>query len=68
MDALPPAHEVQQGVRVAAQSLVGKSADILAVEETVDPSDTLAGGLLDHLNRAMSVYVGLEDDDMELHG
>src|SRR5664280_2305509 len=46
VDALPPAHEVQQAVCVAVQALVCKTADILAVEEAVDPTDTQAGRLL----------------------
>src|ERR1035438_8501211 len=43
MNALPPAHEVQQAVSVAVQALVRETADILAVEELVNPADTLAG-------------------------
>jgi hypothetical protein len=34
MKAVPPAHERQQAMCVGVQSLVGKSADILAIEDT----------------------------------
>ena len=44
MNALPPAHEVQQAMRVAVQTLVCQTADILAVQEAVDPTDALSGG------------------------
>jgi hypothetical protein len=37
MNALPPAHEVQQAVRVAVQGFVGQAADILTVEIPIDP-------------------------------
>jgi hypothetical protein len=40
-------------MRVAKQALIGKPADMLAVEVPIDPPDTLAGGLFDDLNRAM---------------
>jgi len=68
MDALPPAHEVQQAVCVGVEGLVGKAADILAVEEAVDPRDPLSGGLLDHVNRAVCARGSLLTDDTELHG
>src|ERR1700693_2570457 len=66
MNALPPTHEVQQAVSVAVQALVCKAADILAVEEAVDPVDTPACGLLHHLNRAVSARWGFLTDDTEL--
>jgi len=53
MNALPPAHEVQQAVRIAVEALVGKSPDILTVQIAVDPGDASAGRLLDHLIRAV---------------
>src|SRR6516165_328244 len=53
MNTRPPAHEVQQAMRVAKQALIGKPADMLAVEVPIDPPDTLAGGLFHDLNRAM---------------
>ena len=49
VDALPPAHEVQQAVGVAVQGGVREAADILAVQKAVDPGDASAGRLLDHL-------------------
>jgi len=68
MDALPPAHEVQQAVRVAVEGLVCETADILAVEVPIDPRDAFAGGLLYHLNRTMCTRRSLLADDAELHG
>src|ERR1700738_577880 len=53
MNTRPPAHEVQQAMRVAKQALIGKPADMLTVEIPIDPPDTLAGGLFHDLNRAM---------------
>jgi len=53
MNTLPPAHEVQQAMCVGKQTLVGKPADILAIEVPIDPRHALTGGLLDHLNRTM---------------
>src|ERR1039457_1133906 len=67
MNALPPAHEVQQAVCVAIQALVCKTANILAVQEAVDPTDAPAGWLLDHLIRAVCARWGFLMDDTELH-
>jgi hypothetical protein len=53
IDALPPAHEVQQAIRVAIEGFVCEAADIVAVQVAIDPSDTFTGGLLDHLIRAL---------------
>src|ERR1035437_4408577 len=68
MSALPPAHEVQQAVCIAVQALVCKTADILTVQEAVDPSDSPAGRLIYHLNRAVCARWGLLANDAELHG
>jgi hypothetical protein len=68
MDALPPAYEVQQAVRVAVEGLVCEAADILAVEVPINPRNALAGGLLHHLNRTMRARRGLFRDHVELHG
>ena len=68
MSALPPAHEVQQAVCIAVQALVCKTADILTVQETVDPSDSPAGKLIYHLNRAVCARWDLLTDYAELHG
>src|SRR5580692_2560273 len=68
MNALPPAHEVQQAVRVAVEGLVCETADILAIEVPIDPRDAFAGGLVDHLNRTMCTRRSLLTDDAELHG
>ena len=53
MNTLPPAHEVQQAVRIAVQALVCESTDILAVQVAINPTDATTGVLLDHLNRAV---------------
>ena len=68
MNALPPAHEVQQAVRIAVETLVGKSPDILTVQIAVDPGDASAGRLLDHLIRAVCARWGLLLDDAKVHG
>ena len=68
VDALPPAHEVQQAVRVAIQGGVCEAADILAVQKAVDPVDASAGRLLDHLIRAVCARWGFLVDDAEVHG
>src|SRR6266581_257775 len=67
MRTLPPANKVQQVVSVDAQTRVGQAADILAVQVTIDPTDSEAGGLLYHLNRAVCVHCGLVEDHVELH-
>ena len=67
MQALPPANKVQQVVSVDAQTRVGQSANILAVQVTIHPTDSEAGGLLYHLNRAVCVGCGLVEDYVELH-
>src|SRR5271170_4891085 len=53
MNALPPAHEVQQAVRVAVQGFVGQAADMLTVEIPIDPRYFPSGILLDHANGAV---------------
>ncbi len=68
MNALPPAHEVQQTVRVAVQTLVRKAADILAIEEAVDPSDASAGRLLYRVIRAVCARCVLLAKDAEVYG
>ena len=67
MQALPPANKVQQVVSVAAQTRVCQPANILAVQVTINPTDSPSGGLLYHLNRAVCVRCGLVEDHMELH-
>src|ERR1700674_3877877 len=68
MDALPPAHEVQQTMRVAIEGFFCEAADIVAVQIAIDPSDTFTGGLLDHLIRAVCARWGFLVDDAEVHG
>ena len=68
MNALPPAHEVQQAVCVAVEALVCKAADIVAVQVAIDPADTPAGQLLDHLIRAVRARWSFLTDHAELHG
>ena len=41
MKAFPPADERQQAMCIGVQSLVGNSADILAIEIPIDPRNTL---------------------------
>ena len=53
MNALPPAHEVQQAVRVAVQGFVGQPADMFTVEILIDPRHFPTGILLDHANGAV---------------
>ena len=48
MNTLPPAHEVQQAVRVAVQGFVGQAADMLTIEIPIDPRHFPTGILLDH--------------------
>ena len=52
MNALPPAHEVQQAVRVAVQGFVGQTADMLTIEIPIDPRHFPTGILLDHAHGA----------------
>ena len=68
MNALPPAHKVQQAVRVAVEGLVCEATHIVAVQVPIDPCNTVAGGSLDHLNRTMCARRSLLADDAELRG
>ena len=68
MNALPPANEVQQVVSADAQGGVRQTANILAVQITIDPADSPAGGLLDDTNRTLCVMGALLVDHTELHG
>lgn len=42
MESFPPADEVQQVVSVDAQSFVRQTADIFAIEITIDPANLSA--------------------------
>ena len=68
MNTLPPANKVQQVVSVGAQGGVRQAANIFAVQVTIDPADSPAGGLLDDTNRTLCVVGGLLVDHAELHG
>src|SRR5438445_8345910 len=59
---------MQQVVSVSAQGGVRQAANIFAVQVTIDPANSLAGGLLDDTNRTMCVVGGLLVDYAELHG
>src|SRR5271157_2367496 len=67
MKALPPANKVQQAVSAATQTSVGQAADILAVQETIDPANLPAAFVLDHAKRTLSWVGGLRADDVEPH-
>jgi len=67
-NTLPPADKMQQVVSVSAQGGVRQAANIFAVQVTIDPANSLAGGLLDDTNRTMCVVGGLLVDYAELHG
>jgi hypothetical protein len=45
-NTLPPADKVQQVVSVSAQGGVRQTANIFAVQVTIDPANSLAGALL----------------------
>ena len=67
VNALPPAHEVQQAMRINVQGGVGEAADILAVQITVNPAHSLTGVLFDHINGTVGTGCGLFTDYPELH-
>jgi hypothetical protein len=48
MKTLPPANKVQQVVSEGSQRGIRQTADVLAIEETIDPADLPAGFVLDH--------------------
>src|SRR5207244_6123525 len=68
MNTLPPADKMQEVVSVGAQRLVRQAANVLAVQETIDPADLAAGGLLDNANGTLSIAGCERVDQMELHG
>jgi hypothetical protein len=59
---------VQQIVSVGAQRLVRQAANVLAVQETIDPANLATAGLLDNANRALSIAGCGRVNQMELHG
>ena len=48
MKTLPPANKVQEVVDPGAQGRVRHAADVLAVEEAIDPADLPPAFVLDH--------------------
>jgi hypothetical protein len=68
MNALPPAHEVQQAVRIAIEAFVGKSPDILPVQIAVDPADLSTRVLLHYAKGAVCPRRSLDRNHAELHG
>src|SRR2546430_14920160 len=68
MNTLPPADKVQQIVSVGAQGGVRQTANIFAIQVTIDPGDLATGGLLDDTNRTLCVVGGRLMDQAELHG
>jgi hypothetical protein len=65
---LPPADKVQQVVSVSAQGGVRQTANLFAVQVTIDPANPLAGTRLDDTNRTLCVVGDLLVDYAELHG
>src|SRR5207244_4033831 len=59
MNTLPPANKVQQVVSADAQGGVRQTANIFAIQVTIDPADSPAGGLLDDTNRTLCVMGAL---------
>src|SRR6266705_304335 len=55
MNTLPPADKVQQVVGVDAQARVCQTANIFAIQITIDPANLAAGALLDDTNRTLCV-------------
>src|SRR3974390_49709 len=53
MNALPPAHEMQQTMRIAIEAFVGEAPDILTVQVAVDPAHALACLVFDQVNGAV---------------
>jgi hypothetical protein len=68
MNTLPPANKGQQVVSVDAQSSVRQTADIFAIQVTIDPADSSAGTLLDDTNWTLWVVGSLLVVHTELHG
>src|SRR5215469_6824406 len=68
MNPLPPANKVQQVVSVSTQGSVRQTANIFAIQVTIDPANLAAGSLLGNTNRALCVAGGLLVDHAELHG
>jgi hypothetical protein len=67
MNTLPPAKKVKQLMCIDAQRSVSQAANILAVQEAIDPGDLVACGLLDNANWTLPVAGGVLVDHMELH-
>jgi hypothetical protein len=67
MKTLPPANKMQQVVSVDSQRGIRHTADILAVQVTIDPADLPAGFVLDHAQRTLGGVRGLRADDVESH-
>jgi len=59
---------VQQIVGISAQGGVRQAANIFAIQVTIDPTNSVAGGLLDDTNRTLCVRGGPLVDHAELHG
>jgi hypothetical protein len=68
MDTVPPTKKMQQLMCIDAQGRISQAANILAVQETIDPGDLAACGLLDNANWTLPVAGGALVDHMELHG
>lgn len=67
MHAFPPAEEVQQIMRIDAQTGIGQAADVFAVQLTVDPADLAARGLFDKADRTLSGVGCAPVDHLEGH-
>src|SRR5271169_6899309 len=67
VQAGPPAQEVQQVHRIAAQGGVRQEAHTLAIQETIDPFDFAAHGLLDDAKWAAGVAGGVRMDHLKGH-
>src|ERR1700758_865502 len=68
VNALPPADEVQQAVSIAVEAFVRQAADILTIQEAVDPAHALARLFFDYANGAVCAGGRLFADYAELHG
>jgi hypothetical protein len=64
----PPTDKVQQVVSIKSEALVRQSAYVLAIQVTIDPTNSAARLLFDNANRALCSAKGLLIDNVKCHG
>jgi hypothetical protein len=64
----PPADKVQQVVSIESQALIREAAYVLAIQVTIDPTDSVARLLFDNANWTLCPAGGLLIGNVKLHG